>query len=558
MNAAVYARKSTDQDDVAEDSRSVPRQIEGGRAFITSKGWTLTDSHVYADDGVSGALFADRPDFQRMMSDAKAGQFDAVVFYDLDRFGRHAHHTMVSLNALADLGVSVWDFSTGIRVDLDSFEGRISTSLKAEFAQQFRDQARKHTRTAMLKKAQAGFVCGGKTFGYDNKRVSKGQVKHVINDAEAAIVVEIHTRYADGAGVRSIADILNRKHALSPRAEQGRPCGWSSSTIRAVLDRPLYRGEVIYGRTKKAYGREIGRGTTREKAQIDNPEWAWIRHDVPALRIISPDLAARVDARRKAMGESYKQSVSAKAERVRAPEKSWGKYLLSGGMLICPTCGGHFEALQSGGSGGVYLCATRRRKPGVCSNTLTLPMLKTDATVLEMIESEILTAEFVEELLLSVDRGESDESAQWTADRDRLRAEVDRLVGSIAAGVPADTVAKPIRERQTAISGLDARLAAPRPDRPDIEALRLALTRRTTEWKLKLQKEVSVARQIVRKIVGPLELWDATDPGSAWSEWSASVTDGLTAGLVHLVASPAARAQGCSLKPITILSAVAA
>ena len=50
-----------------------------------------------------------------MMRDAAAGAFEAVVFYDLDRFGRHAHQTMVALNTLADLGVTIWDYRTGQR-----------------------------------------------------------------------------------------------------------------------------------------------------------------------------------------------------------------------------------------------------------------------------------------------------------------------------------------------------------------------------------------------------------------------------------------------------------
>ena len=53
---------------------------------------------------MSGALFANRAEFQRMMRDAAAGAFEAVVFYDLDRFGRNARHTMDALNTLADLG----------------------------------------------------------------------------------------------------------------------------------------------------------------------------------------------------------------------------------------------------------------------------------------------------------------------------------------------------------------------------------------------------------------------------------------------------------------------
>ena len=37
------------------------------------------------------------------------------------------------------------------------------------------------------------------------------------------------------------------------------PNGWSASTVRAVLELPLYRGEVVFGRATTAYGRELGK-----------------------------------------------------------------------------------------------------------------------------------------------------------------------------------------------------------------------------------------------------------------------------------------------------------
>jgi Recombinase len=46
-------------------------------------------------------------------------------------------------------------------------------------------------------------------------------------------------RLASGEGARSIAGALNRQQIPSPRAQQGRPSGWSASTVRAVLERPL-------------------------------------------------------------------------------------------------------------------------------------------------------------------------------------------------------------------------------------------------------------------------------------------------------------------------------
>ncbi len=72
-----------------------------------------------------------------MMSDARTGAFDALVFFDLDRFGRDAQKGMNALSDLLDLGVSVWDFSTSQRVELDSLEGEMSATMaKVEAALQ--------------------------------------------------------------------------------------------------------------------------------------------------------------------------------------------------------------------------------------------------------------------------------------------------------------------------------------------------------------------------------------------------------------------------------------
>ena len=44
----------------------------------------------------------------------------------------------------------------------------------------------------MRRKAEQGFVTGGKLFGYDNVRVGKGQTTRVVNEAEAAVIREIY------------------------------------------------------------------------------------------------------------------------------------------------------------------------------------------------------------------------------------------------------------------------------------------------------------------------------------------------------------------------------
>ena len=43
MIAAVYARKSTEQNGVPDEAKSVSRQVENARSFAQSKGWTVDD-----------------------------------------------------------------------------------------------------------------------------------------------------------------------------------------------------------------------------------------------------------------------------------------------------------------------------------------------------------------------------------------------------------------------------------------------------------------------------------------------------------------------------------
>ena len=61
MIAAVYARKSTEQAGVADEQKSVTRQIDHARAYAVRKGWTVDDGFVFIDDGISGAEFTNRP-----------------------------------------------------------------------------------------------------------------------------------------------------------------------------------------------------------------------------------------------------------------------------------------------------------------------------------------------------------------------------------------------------------------------------------------------------------------------------------------------------------------
>lgn len=292
--------------------------------------------------------------------------------------------------------------------------------------------------------------------------------------------------------------------------------------------------------------------TARDQHRVPRPEEAWIRRQVPELRIIDTDLAARVDARIVDRRTRYFASLKGERTPRRPPQQRAqgvrGTYLLSGGMLICPTCKGHFEAFKSPWKQeAVYVCATRRRKPGVCPNTLTLPVTDTDEIILTFVEGEVLAPKFIEELLALVDQGEDDDTVQVVAQRDRLQGEIANLLKLVASGVSPDTIAPEVRKREAEVNQLEARLRTPRPVRPDIDKLREALTLRADEWKMTLRQEPKVGRLILRRLVEPLTLHDESERPE-WIKWDASVrTDLLEETYTKRLASPTGTVERCNL-----------
>jgi hypothetical protein len=114
MIAAIYARKSTSQDDVAEDAKSVTRQIENAKAFATRKGWTVTDAHVYVDDGISGTEFKKRPAFMRMMhAITPKAPFRVLIVSEQKSIGREMSETSFTIKQLAQAGVEIFEYVHG-------------------------------------------------------------------------------------------------------------------------------------------------------------------------------------------------------------------------------------------------------------------------------------------------------------------------------------------------------------------------------------------------------------------------------------------------------------
>ena len=105
-NAAIYACKSAQQD-VADDAKSVLRQIEHARAYAAKKGWT-DDASIFEDDGISGAEFSKRPGLLRMMAALKPPAVPGARDSEESRLGRETIETAFLLKQLIQANVRVF------------------------------------------------------------------------------------------------------------------------------------------------------------------------------------------------------------------------------------------------------------------------------------------------------------------------------------------------------------------------------------------------------------------------------------------------------------------
>jgi site-specific DNA recombinase len=155
----------------------------------------------------------------------------------------------------------------------------------------------------MVRKSEVRHVAGGRCFGYDNLKIvgPTGQPSHTerrINDAEAAVVRRIFELCAAGKGVKAIAKMLNADGAPTPQPINRQVRGWAGASVRAVLYRRTYLGEIVYAATKPcdAWGpRQYGQ----------RPESEWLRVPQPAWRVVGDELWTAAHQRLAATAQTY-------------------------------------------------------------------------------------------------------------------------------------------------------------------------------------------------------------------------------------------------------------
>src|SRR5262245_3693574 len=174
MVAAVYARKSTDQSGVADDQKSVTRQVDHARAYAARKDWTVADEHIYVDDGISGAEFANRPGLQAMLRAAESAAFRVLIVAEQKALGRESFETNYTIKRLARAGVEIVEYVHGRSLTPKNWIDKVTTAVLSSVDEGHRQQTRERVHETMLRKFQAGHVVGSRVFGYRNVVVLDG------------------------------------------------------------------------------------------------------------------------------------------------------------------------------------------------------------------------------------------------------------------------------------------------------------------------------------------------------------------------------------------------
>lgn len=120
----IYARVSTDK-------QSVDLQMKDLREYVEKRDWMLVNEYV--DHGISGKETTKRPEFNRLMADAKKRKLDVVLVWKFDRFSRSLKDLITSLHDLQELGIDFISYQN--QVDTTTSQGKLMFSLLAAVAE---------------------------------------------------------------------------------------------------------------------------------------------------------------------------------------------------------------------------------------------------------------------------------------------------------------------------------------------------------------------------------------------------------------------------------------
>ncbi len=376
ISIAIYSRKSK----FTGKGESIENQIELCRQYIErhflSEG--PVDILVYEDEGFSGKNTA-RPQFKRMLQDAKKRKFSVLICYRLDRISRNVGDFAIMIEDLHLMGI---DF-VSIRESFDTSSpmGRAMMYIASVFAQLERETIAERIRDNMYELSKTGRWLGGTTpTGYSSISMEKVTVEGKIHKAyalklipeEAQVVLLIYDKFLETGSLTQTEVYLTQNNYRTKNNKY-----FSRFSIKSILANPVYmiadaeayqfildKNMDLFSEEKDfdgkrgimAYNKTLQREGKAHKAR-DIKEWVVTvgKHE----GIISGYQWVMVQKR-------LEQNKS------KAYKKPRSNVALLSGLLVCGECGNYMrpkltrQRLQTGERSYDYLCLLKEKSNGKC------------------------------------------------------------------------------------------------------------------------------------------------------------------------------------------------
>ena len=108
---AIYARVSTEHE---AQLSALENQMDWYKPILNARpDWTLVAQYV--DEGITGTSAEKRPQFMKMIDDAKKKKFNMIITREVSRFARNTVDTLQFTRKLKSYGVEVFFINDNIK-----------------------------------------------------------------------------------------------------------------------------------------------------------------------------------------------------------------------------------------------------------------------------------------------------------------------------------------------------------------------------------------------------------------------------------------------------------
>lgn len=259
--AAIYLRISLD---LEMDGLAIDRQREQCEELAAYRQWDVVETYIDQSKSATDRTKV-RPAYDKMVADYKAGAFDAIICYDLDRLTRQPRQLEDWIDAAELRGLAL--VTANGDADLSTDGGRMYARIKAAVARAEMERKGARQSAAQLQRAKQGRAPKGmRPLGY----ATNGDI--IPDEAEAVrAIYRLFTCGDHPESLRSLARGLSgtepvkglkprpkHSHVVSAERAQRRiaegkkprpvvPDGeWSPSTILGILRNPRYAQMATY------------------------------------------------------------------------------------------------------------------------------------------------------------------------------------------------------------------------------------------------------------------------------------------------------------------------